>query len=646
VRIDKTTVTIAGLGGGVSTTVANLSINPSVETGVGQWASGWFNPPGAGTLARVSPGYRGDYLWHKTWTVATPQDNDTGFTHIVPGIVAGRFYAFRGSVRASKNTGMTGRVLWRDAANANIGTDAWFPGFTIGANTAGITPANTWRDVTGVLQAPPGAVIARFIFGAWSYDAPGTRMDWLVGDTHDADAALCVEVPTATSPVPAYFDGDTTDTITDRYDWTGTPHGSTSTHTVVPVTDATCWVDHVTIRHGREDYGEQAEADTTTVELSPDHTGAAVPAIEIGADLLITHQVTDTGPVFTRFRGRVSDVSRTWDDVGEATPDQGLCQVVAVSSLGELGRRLVGDEPWPQELDGARALRILRLAYPTLPATNVDPGIYQLIPRDVDRQDALALVHEAAEAGGGLVWTKAGDPFPYYADFEHRRGTVAALELDACDILAAPTWSRDLSGLCNYISLTYGVAPAEGEAPSLTSRNQPSVDKFGEYGLSVTLALANQADAQARANLLTTRNGAPQWVLSELPLAVSELDPATVETLLGLDTHSLMLLTGLPAAGSAPTSAYVWIEGWAEELAAGTHELTMAVSSYCATAPPVRWNDVPPEPTWDTADPSWTWDSVVCIGPTPNHGRWDDVPATTRWDVVPATVTWDTYTGG
>src|SRR5207344_159504 len=102
--------------------------------------------------------------------------------------------------------------------------------------------------------------------------------------------------------------------------------------------------------------------------------------------------------------------SRSWEDAGEDTPDLGTCQVVAVSSLGDLGRLLVGDIPWPAELDGARALRILQLAYPALPPTNVDPGVYQVIPRDADRSAALQLVHDAAEAGGGILWTKMGDP--------------------------------------------------------------------------------------------------------------------------------------------------------------------------------------------------------------------------------------------
>jgi hypothetical protein len=134
-------------------------------------------------------------------------------------------------------------------------------------------------------------------------------------------------------------------------------------------------------------------------------------------------------------------------------------------------------------------------------------------------------------------------------------------------------------------------------------------------------------------------------VLSELPIDVGGLSLDDLDTLLGMDTHSLLLVTGLPTAGSAPTSAYAWVEGWTEDFAPGVHGLTLAVSAYCATSPPVRWDDVPAGTTWDTASDVWTWDSVICIGPIANAGRWADVPATTRWDDVPTATTWDTWKG-
>jgi hypothetical protein len=105
--------------------------------------------------------------------------------------------------------------------------------------------------------------------------------------------------------------------------------------------------------------------------------------------------------------------------------------------------------------------------------------------------------------------------------------------------------------------------------------------------------------------------------------------------------HALVTLTGLPAVGSAPTTAHLWLEGWNETLAWGEHELTLAVTGYCRTVPAPRWNDVDPAWVWDEAE--GTWDDASCMGPPLALGRWDDTPASTRWDLVPPATTWDTW---
>jgi len=170
------------------------------------------------------------------------------------------------------------------------------------------------------------------------------------------------------------------------------------------------------------------------------------------------------------------------------------------------------------------------------------------------------------------------------------------------------------------------------------------VAKWGRYGFTSTTELAALADATAMGNLLLTRNHDPVWVMSTLPVAVSDLSAAETAALLGLDMHSLLTLTGLPAAGTAPTSAFLWVEGWTENLAWGVHELELIVSGYCRTAPAPRWNDIDPAWTWDGMG-AMTWDDATCLGPLPSFGRWDDVPASVRWNTVtPPNMTWDQAT--
>lgn len=413
------------------------------------------------------------------------------------------------------------------------------------------------------------------------------------------------------------------------------------TVTIDPGVDLSCLVDSVTIHHGRDDTDSQPEANSATLDLSLDTSEDDLPAeLEIGATLRITTTIDAT--TSTRFVGRVTDVSEGWADAGTETPDRLELQVMATGALAELGRRIVGDTPYIQQLDGARVAAIMTAAGLTLDPLFSDPGTVQILPRDVDSQPALDVAHGTAESAGGMVWsTRAGQI--RYADADHRRGTDPALTLEACDVLVTPTWSRTTEALVNRVSIGYGIAPEGGEQPRFVSQRDDSITRFGRFEFTTTTELAAAADAAAMGNNLLTRNHEPSWDLSDLPVDVAGLDHDRTLALLSLDLHSLVTLTGLPAAGTAPTSTSLWVEGWSELLAWGRHEITLSISGYCRTAPPPRWNDIPSSTTWDSSG-SRTWDDLTCIGPPVSEGRWDDVAASLRWDQIAPAQTWDTYT--
>lgn len=402
--------------------------------------------------------------------------------------------------------------------------------------------------------------------------------------------------------------------------------------------DISCLVDSVAINHGRDDTSSQPEASSATVEFT---TGPADPlpaVVDVGAILTVT---TTTLTTFARFTGRITDLSLGWDDQGENTPDAGVGQLVAVGALADLGRRVVGDVPYPQELDGARVARVLAAAGVTLDPLTSDPGTVQILARDVDSQPALDVAQDAAQSAGGMVWeTRAGEI--RYADADHRRNADPALSLDACDVLVTPTWQRTTQGLINEVSVGYGVAPDGGDQPRYTATAPDSITRYGRYGMTATTALAALADATAMGSLLLVRNSTPVWVMAALPVDVKGLTAADYDALLGLDVGSLIALTGLPAVGTAPTSAPLWVEGWKETLTWGGHDIELVVSGYCRTVPAPRWNDVLPGTTWDNVG-TLTWDQATCMGPPVDIGRWDDQPATLRWDQVAPALTWDTY---
>lgn len=415
------------------------------------------------------------------------------------------------------------------------------------------------------------------------------------------------------------------------------------TVTVAPpggsVVDISCLVDQVTLKYGRTDTDSQPDAASCTLDITFDSGSTPMPGVlDVGGQVDV--HTTLAGVSYWRFSGTVTDISQGWEAAGEDTPEAVVAQVIAMGPLAHLGHRTVGDVPWPQQLDGERVAAILAAAGVVLDPLYSDVGTVQVLASDIDAQTALDLAQGVASDAGGVLWSTVNGEMRY-ADAEHRRGITPSLSIDACQVLVTPTWRRTTEGMVNAVSIGYGVAPEGGEAPRYVAQRDDSIAQWGEFGLSSTTQLAAQADAEALGNLLLTQNHAPVWVLGSLPVDVKGLSPEETATLLGMQMHDLLEVTGMPGVGTVPTSTSLWLEGWSETLAWGVHDLELVVSGYCRTSPPPRWNDVNPATTWDSV--RGTWDDAVCFGPQPSLGRWDDIPATLRWDQLDPALTWDTY---
>lgn len=390
----------------------------------------------------------------------------------------------------------------------------------------------------------------------------------------------------------------------------------------------TCAVLDASVHHGRDDPANQPDASTATINL----LGPLPPEAVIGARVRLV--ATLGGTSYDRFTGTVTDLGVGWDDVDHAVP-----QIIAAGDLALTGRRMVGDVPWPAELEGARVSRVLGLAgFPPDPLLT-DPGRVTVLARDVDRQPALDVAQDAALDGGGIVWQTRGGKI-LYADSEHRRGSAVAVALDTCDLGVGLAWSETMGDLANDVTVLYGVGSPE--QPSVRATNPTSIAQRGTYALSISTRIESAADANARAALTVGRRAYPSWALEGVELELTILDAAMVAAILGLDVHSLVSVTGLPAGSPAP-SAYLWVEGWHETIEPTSWLLAMATSDYCRSGAYSRWDDVEPAATWDTMDPATTWDDTACLPPRPPAGRWNDVPASLRWNQNPPATTWDSW---
>lgn len=390
----------------------------------------------------------------------------------------------------------------------------------------------------------------------------------------------------------------------------------------------------VTISHGRTDTAQQPSAASCQLELHtealPDLPAIGSPlVVELGAGAIAYTGLAgaDLEAATTRFSGHVTDVAAIPDRLGSPA----RLAVTAVSRRARLGRTFVGDAPWPAELDGARAGRILALAAPVVgaPVGIVDGGTVDVLSRDVDRQPALNLLDElAVSTGGTLVELRSGELV--WHDAEHRQRSAVDVELSAYDVLAGVTAGQHLAGIVNRLTVEYGVKPAEGERPAVTYADPGSELLHGPFEARLASLLSAEADAAAFARLTVGRRSRPAWELRSLEVELARTVPAvTAGLLLRLEFADLVRVVGFPAAPFA--SARLWVEGWSEQITRTAWRMRLDVSSYGRSAPEPRWVDLNPQTSWaDAGELTWLqtvgWDSGEFIS-----GRWVDVPQDARW---------------
>jgi hypothetical protein len=401
----------------------------------------------------------------------------------------------------------------------------------------------------------------------------------------------------------------------------------------------------VVIRHGRETPSQPPDPATCSLTL----LSAGLPRLpRIGDPLLLelgpgaVDYAGLTGPALdaarVRFTGHVTDVTAR-----PATPGTpATVAVIAASPRARLGRTVIGDVPWPVELDGARAQRILDLAAPEAgaPVGLIDPGTVTVTARDIDRQPALDLLNTLAMDSGATLVERRDSTLDWH-DAQHRLNGTADLELTARQVLSSVQATQQLAGLVNELRVTYGPEVEEGERPTLVFTDPASRADYGPLSASLGTQLQELADAQAFAELTVGRRSRPVWELRELTVdLVRTIPAATAAQLLGIEHAALIAVTGFPTSGPF-RAARLWVEGWTETITRTSWTVVLAVSDYGRTGPAARWIDVPSTVTWAALPADLTWLSAAGWDPgAEDLGRWVDRPADQRWTTTDPALAW------
>jgi len=429
--------------------------------GFGPTIGRWFGAGGAGTYSLVTGAVDGpvgitQYL-RKTWTTADTNNGDSGF-YISNGastsgvavtgvpVIAGTTYTLSLYLRSSIG-GQTSamQVYWRDAAG------------TYFAQASGISqtlPVNAWTRETLTVTAPANAAF----LGAVADTDGGTL--WTVGSTLDATGAM-VEVAAAAS---AFFDGDTPDTATVDYGWTGAQNASMSVGLVpvppyAPVGEGVVASSGLGITWGRSNTIDQPASSSCTFSVVDVPGGIGVlDAVRIGARVDVYADATISGgagePVFTdpsfstELRASVKNATATRTQLRADDPGGWSAAVAAVDS-GALAT--VNFPPGPLQIDGTNpaawaSLRTtkpgetwkitIRVYVPSGVAMKVRPVLYDgpyATAATVGTTTTTVATHDAwttatlsfapgagswwvgfqVELSGGLTWGTLGDAFTW-----------------------------------------------------------------------------------------------------------------------------------------------------------------------------------------------------------------------------------------
>lgn len=346
----------------------------------------------------------------------------------------------------------------------------------------------------------------------------------------------------------------------------------------------------ILIRHGRQDVDDGPLGSTAQLTLL-EPTREQIQQFAAGSELelLLAADVP-------RFTGRITDAKLNEDGL----------QVLAASSLGRIGARIVGADAWPSESWRARIARVLNEAGVGRTWADIDPGEawndstpdgaassptwnvsptstipwidYALVghvrfewvamPAFIGSEDEGPTIaaRDAGETTLGAYLSGdfyASEPFTLaslpngelllqrltYRSYVDPFGPAKPeLELDPDVVLFAPEFEQT-DDVENALELTYS-------AGTVTAENAGSIATFERRPARIATELELLADAELRAALRVHRRGFPRWLTAPVDLLELRDD---------LSIGSPVRLSELPEW--APGVGYLGIlEGWEDRV--------------------------------------------------------------------------------
>jgi len=297
-----------------------------------------------------------------------------------------------------------------------------------------------------------------------------------------------------------------------------------------------------------------------------------------------------------RFRGQVTDLALEWVD---GVPQ---LQVVGAGNLARISRRKVGYGDWPSESWADRVDRVMGEAEWSLYAQDT-PRLTGLMvaARAAGETTVNAQLADLAESAGaaicdtpdGTIWIQP------LAARQPITSDPAPLEIPPDRVAYAPAW-QEILDVVNVVAVAYG---PEEDSHTQTSRNEDSVDAYGERTSDVGGTLATEADAGTRGAELVGRRGYPRWVMPGCDV-------------LGVFTPRIgeaVLIASLPAPSPVGSQWGPVVEGWVDQMDGPDWTTSLVLSDPVASGVSLAWMELPPTLIWNELDPAARWEDAYSL---------------------------------
>jgi hypothetical protein len=356
----------------------------------------------------------------------------------------------------------------------------------------------------------------------------------------------------------------------------------------------------LSVDFGRNNVWDQQRASVSTVRLI-DVNNTGFP-IDINDPVVIKIQNATNTADITIFTGTVSQVAGSMR-VATASTDVATVTVTSVGPFAGLSRSPAGTTIYPSELESSRIQRILVEANANIDV--IDTGVYTLMERPVNPNDALTLVNNYAAMATGAVYETTVNTIGYAS--EQRRNTDAIINgyfaIDPSYISVNNIQSqRNLSDVINLINIGYGGSLYAGQS------NTSSIGTYGTIGGTYATEIATLADATTLAGVYLGMRSYPKTSISAFDIRLDSptINNTTLNKMLNIYFGMPISITGLPV--SITDTAYEgFVEGWNISFDSVMAKITIRSSDKTYSYRPSRWIDTISTLQWNAVNANLTW---------------------------------------